>query len=133
MQEEPLKNRMFSNDRSRDLVAKADKAFNPFYPLLILIGTLFFITACAYGVMTYRSMKMNIQDDRGLMRWMNEHGNMIFYIELTVLAIVLVATMATDRFWQRRADLAKKISQQDQPPRDSLSQSNQTNPKILEQ
>ncbi len=102
MQEQPPETTTPVDDRANNPVAKTDKAINPFYPLLVLGGTLFLITACAYAVMAYRSLKMNIHGEGGLMQMMRVHGSTIFTIELSVLAVLLIAAMATDRFWQRR-------------------------------
>ena len=41
-------------------MAKAREPVNPFYVLLVLLGIVFLVTACAYGVMAYRALSPEV-------------------------------------------------------------------------
>jgi len=79
---------------------------NPFYVLLVIVGTAFAITACAYGVMTFTEMRGAAPAaGRGaLLAFMKRHGNSLLAGELLVLAVATTGAIATDRFWQRRGE-----------------------------
>lgn len=84
------------------------KPFNPFYALLMVAGTVFAVTACAYGVMMVRSLsaaqsQQPLDADSGLMAFLESQGDRVLMIELGVLAIATVAAIGTDEFWTRRA------------------------------
>lgn len=84
------------------------KAFNPFYALLVVVGVLFTVTACAYGVMTVRDLRATTlppEDAPGeaLMEQVRQHGFMALMVELGALAVATVGAMATDEYWERRA------------------------------
>jgi uncharacterized membrane protein YphA (DoxX/SURF4 family) len=90
-------------------VAKQREAFNPFYALLVLIGVAFSVTACAYGVMTFVSLRAAEAGQNPaaaastLAKFMNDHGEKMLGGELLLLAVATVGAISTDRFWQRRA------------------------------
>jgi len=85
------------------------KGFNPFYVLLVVVGTAFCLTACAYGLMAMREMRPQFEADaqaagpHELMTFMQQHGERLLLAELAVLAGASLAAMATDGYWQRRA------------------------------
>jgi uncharacterized membrane protein len=79
------------------------KVFNPFFAALLVVGTIFALTACAYGVMTVRGLDPHQQDDTGLMGVMNRWGLTILVVELAVLAVLTVLAIGTDDFWARRS------------------------------
>jgi multisubunit Na+/H+ antiporter MnhB subunit len=83
--------------------ASPPKVFNPFFTALLVVGTVFALTACAYGVMTVRGLDPHQQDDTGLMGVMNRWGLTILVAELAVLAVLTVLAIGTDDFWARRA------------------------------
>ncbi len=90
-------------------VAKQVKPFNPFYPLLIVTGLVFSLTACAYGVMTVKMLDpagVRAIENEGpsLMQALDEHGLLIMGVELSILGVVTFLLMGTDDFWTRRAD-----------------------------
>ncbi|HWC88685.1 MAG TPA: hypothetical protein VG433_03500 [Pirellulales bacterium] len=74
--------------------------------LLVIVGIAFAITACAYGVMTFTELRGSVPAaGRGaLVAFMKRHGTMLLVGELLVLAIATTGAIATDRFWQRRAE-----------------------------
>ena len=61
----------------------------------------------AYGVMAFRTAKAvstaTPQADHPLMDWLDDHGNGLLMLELTLLAIGTCGAIATDDYWQRRA------------------------------
>lgn len=78
---------------------------NPFYSLLVVIGLVFCLTACAYLVMTLRGLKADLamaKPSVGLMAVMEQHGGRIMLVEVGLLAGAAVLAMATDDFWSRR-------------------------------
>ena len=80
------------------------KYINPFYILLVATGTIFAISACAYGVMTVQMLDglkaAEIrQSGQGLLYWFDKHGVQLLMVELIVLAVTTVAAIGTDDFW----------------------------------
>jgi hypothetical protein len=88
------------------------KRVNPFYVLLVLAGTLFTVTACAYGVMAVkqlhasdyqlpgqaRSVKLT-GTDQSFIQFMDQHGERLMLAELAILGVASFAAMGTDRLW----------------------------------
>ena len=85
---------------------KSRKAFNPFYVLLVIVGTAFIVSACAYGVMAYRDVAIGTAGEAaeatGLMGFMDQHGMAILGIEVLLLGLFTVGAIGTDEYWQRR-------------------------------
>jgi hypothetical protein len=90
-------------------VANNREAFNPFYAVLVVAGVAFAVTACAYGVMTFVSLRAAEAGQNpaalpsSLVRFMNDHGERMLGGELLLLAVAAVGAISTDRYWQRRA------------------------------
>jgi hypothetical protein len=85
------------------------KVFNPFYGMLVAVGIVFVITACAYGVMTVKMLQPEGAAEvraatGGLLRWLDQHGMTLLLGELAVLAALTFAAIGTDDYWQRRAE-----------------------------
>src|SRR5688572_25908655 len=80
-----------------------NKPFNPFYAGLVVVGTAFAITACAYGVMTVRMLNPQAADDQGLIQFLDDYGLAILIGELALLAVLTFAAIGTDDYWTRRA------------------------------
>ena len=76
-------------------------ASNPFYVSLLVVGGVFAITACAYGVMTVRGLDPRLADEQGLMGLMNRHGLAMMVGELVLLGLLTVAAIGTDKYWER--------------------------------
>jgi len=79
---------------------------NPFYAVLLVVGVVFAITACAYCVMTVRGLDPHSVDEEGLMGLMRQHGLTIMVGELAALGVLTFAAIGTDEFWtggRRRA------------------------------
>jgi hypothetical protein len=86
----------------------AKKPFNPFYPLLVVVGVAFAITACAYGMMTVKMLQPSGVEEvrssgRGLLYLLDRYGLMVLLCELAALAVLTFAAIGTDDFWTRRA------------------------------
>ena len=75
---------------------------NPFYIVLLAVGAIFAITACAYCVMTVRGLEPR-PDEVGLMGLMSQHGLTILIVELVVLGLLTVAAISTDGYWEPEA------------------------------
>lgn len=100
------------------------KPLNPFYPLLVIAGTAFCLTACAYGLMAMRELRPNRQvtipsadndappavntpaKPHPLMTFLASDGEKLLLIELGLLAVFSFAAMGTDGYWTRRAEAA---------------------------
>jgi hypothetical protein len=87
---------------------------NPFYVLLLVLGIVFAITACAYGVVAVKmSTAQGASRSAGewLVKVMNEHGLWLLVGELTLLALATFAAIGTDDYWNRDPPL--------EPPHDA--------------
>ena len=84
------------------------KPTNPFYLVLLVVGAVFAITACAYCVMMVRGLQPR-PDEVGLMGLMSQHGLIIMVAELGLLGLLTIAAIATDDYWTgaRRAKVEK--------------------------
>jgi len=72
---------------------------NPFYAVLLVVGVVFAITACAYCVMTVRGLDPRSVDEEGLMGLMRQHGLTIMVGELAALGVLTFAAIGTDEYW----------------------------------
>ncbi len=69
-------------------MAKAREPVNPFYVLLVLLGIVFLVTACAYSVMAYRALSPALarqNDGHPLTEFLDKHGMVLLAIELVLL------------------------------------------------
>jgi len=89
-------------------VAGNKKAFNPFYALIVIVGTLFAVTAVAYCVMTVRLTDPSGSVSDQFVNFLSKHGFTILISELVCLGAVTFAAMATDEYWDRRAELSEE-------------------------
>jgi len=93
------------------------KATNPFYILLMLVGVIFALTACAYGVMAVKMLKpapetLDATAPLTLVTFLDRHGFRVLMAELGVLAVATFAAILTDDFWIRRAKAkAERLAQ----------------------
>ena len=82
------------------------KPSNPFYLLLVIVGCVFAVTACAYFVMTTMARDATTWQaaDTGgpLMSLMDQHGFTLMVIELVLLAVLTFAAIATDEYWSKK-------------------------------
>jgi flagellar basal body-associated protein FliL len=91
---------------SAEKMAKKTERTNPFYVLLVVVGTAFVLTVFAYGLMTYQSMQPRLASLHGgsnhpLWQLMRERGNAMLVVELSLLAVLTVAAIGTDSLWSR--------------------------------
>lgn len=98
---------------------QSPQVVNPFYRALLVVGVVFAISACAYGVMTVRGLNPRLADEQGLMGLMSQHGLTILVVELVLLGILTVAAIGTDDFWTRRAE-AREQRSESRPRADEL-------------
>ncbi len=80
------------------------KAANPFYVLLVIVGIVFGLTACAYGVMTVKmSTAAGIAENASspTVQFLSEHGLTLLMVQIAVLAVTTFAAMATDSYWTK--------------------------------
>jgi len=84
-------------------VAKEKEPINPFYILLVVLGIVFFITACAYGTMAYRAISPDKaeQSSHELMAFLDRHGMQLMGLELALLAGATFGAMWLDQFRAR--------------------------------
>lgn len=79
---------------------------NPFYAVLVIVGTVFVITACAYGMMAFRAVAPQMPGDNPqqhpLLHFMDVYGSRLLMIEIAVLALATFAAIGTDDYWARR-------------------------------
>ena len=86
-------------------MARRRQAINPFYPLLVIAGVAFSVTAFAYGVMALKAISPTAGDDQHpLLTFLDQHGMLLMAVELAVLAATCFLAMGTDRFWSRRGN-----------------------------
>ena len=84
--------------------AKRNQPTNPFYVLLVIAGIAFTLTACSYGLMSYRELHLpSAARQSWLMATLQRHGGAILAAEVGLLAVTSLAAMATDRRWYRRS------------------------------
>jgi len=96
---------------------------NPFYPLIMVMGVIFFVTAFAFSTMAVRHQRESEIGwhvpkgvpsalDNGteasltphpLDRLMRRQGMLLLIVELVVLSIATFAAIGTDSFWERRS------------------------------
>jgi hypothetical protein len=99
------------------------KIRNPFYPLLILAGVLFFISATSYGVMAIRetSGPEATANQTGLLEFMNQYGDWLLIIEVLLLGFLTVAAIGTDEIGGRSEPKAANQIPRVQDPETSTS------------
>lgn len=80
------------------------KPVNPFYVLLVIVGVIFGLTACAYGVMTVKmSTAAGIAQSAGspVVQFLSDHGLTLLLVEIAVLAVTTFAAIGTDSYWTK--------------------------------
>lgn len=91
-------------------MAKVKEPVNPFYILLVVLGIVFFITACAYGTMAYRAISPDKaeQSSHELMAFLDRNGMQLMGLELALLAGATFGAMWLDQFRARRQKPASR-------------------------
>jgi hypothetical protein len=88
------------------------KSKNPFYVLLVATGILFVLTATGYCVMAFRDARPLAATEvaraprapHPLDTWMRRNGETALLVELAFLGVFVFGAIATDNYWQRRAN-----------------------------
>ena len=78
------------------------KVKNPFYILLLVVGTLFAITACGYGAMTVRMIEPHAFTAGD--QFFDRYGLWLMVGELGVLTALTFLAIGTDDYWVKRAE-----------------------------
>jgi len=101
-------------------MAKRRGPINPFYPLLVVFGVVFFVTACAYGLMAFRAVSgpAGADADSALLIFLKRNGAYVLGAELALLAAASLAAMGTDSYWTRRRSVHHPHSDSDRSPND---------------
>lgn len=89
------------------------KLVNPLYPVVVLSGVAFTLTACAYGILMVRAQDPRSAGTVGaspLLAFLDKNGFVLLMAELAVLTIAGVAAMATDDYWTARRNSSSKQS-----------------------
>jgi hypothetical protein len=106
-------------------VPKTKEPLNPFYVLLVIVGVVFLITACGYGLMAWRAIRPELSrtgaararhagsaaaggaggpvDSHPLMVFFDRHGVEVLTGELLVLGAATFGAMWLDRLRLQRA------------------------------
>jgi hypothetical protein len=117
----------------------AKKPLNPFYPLLVIAGTAFCITACAYGLLAMRALRPArpdrvaavapspdgaVERPHPLFAYLERDGEKLLLGELALLALFSFAAMGTDGYWTRRAQVAnERLAANDRSAAEDLTKS----------
>ena len=89
------------------------KRKNPFYILLLIVGTAFGITAFAYMLMTVRMGDVAESSAGALFfdQFFDQYGLWLMGGELTLLTLLTFAAIATDDYWTRETDGEPQVRQ----------------------
>ncbi|HEX3601048.1 MAG TPA: hypothetical protein VHU84_12940 [Lacipirellulaceae bacterium] len=90
---------------------RSQKFANPFYGLLLAAGIVFALTAVCFGVMAFHDARppaaaddQAVASNHPLFVWMRRYGEAALLVELAVLALGTFGAIATDEYWQHRAN-----------------------------
>jgi hypothetical protein len=104
-------------------VARPKRFSNPFYAVLLVVGVIFSITACAYCVMAFRAVTSTqaaqvSPSGEGLMQFLDRCGLWLMVGEIIVLAIATVGAIGTDDYWMKRNKISSeaRASNRESPP-----------------
>ena len=94
-------------------MTKSKEPHNPFYWLCAVVGVIFTITACAYGVFMLRANQgldwpATASGEHPLMSLLDRHGMIILGVEVAVLAAVSLAAIMLDHYRGQRAKSQRK-------------------------
>jgi hypothetical protein len=103
--------------KTRNIVPRSQTMKNPFFALLIVVGSLFAVTAFAYGVMTLHAVRTVADAGHGqlqhpLLAWFKEYGNLALLVQLGILGALTFAAIGTDGYWDRQASLSESSHEQ---------------------
>jgi hypothetical protein len=93
-------------------VSRRSEPVNPFYVLLIVVGTAFTLTACAYGLMMFKATqpvgRVDLGPPDGLLGWLHVYGATMLTGELIVLGVATVGAILLDDRRIKRREREKK-------------------------
>lgn len=93
-------------------MSRRTEPVNPFYVLLIVVGTAFTLTACAYGVMMFKATqsvgRIDLGPPEGLLGWLHLYGAKMLTGELLVLGVATVGAIVLDDRRIKRRERDKK-------------------------
>ena len=96
--------------------------------MLVVVGTLFAVTAFAYGVMAFTAVQRGpirpgATPGQRLLVFLDQHGTWILAGELALLAIATVGAIGSDRYWDERAARRNKRPQAEIPAAEAAGSS----------
>lgn len=85
------------------MAKKSKEPFNPFYTLVLPVGVVFTLTACAYGWMVFLDSRrydptVPSVDSNALLGFLDQHGLLLIVVELAVLGAATVGALAWDQY-----------------------------------
>ncbi len=92
-------------------MAKQKQGINPFYVLLVIVGTALVVTAFAHGLMAFNIVNPTsapsdsavlMDPNHPLWQMLRRHGNQLLLWEVALLAVFTLAAMITDTYWSGR-------------------------------
>jgi hypothetical protein len=95
------------------------KPNNPFYVVLVLTGIAFLMTAIPYGLLLFRTQKLDprspaaAKPEHGWLAFVDRYGNRLFLSEIVILGVATVGAITTDQYWMRRA-IARRSAGEEQ-------------------
>ena len=92
---------------------------NPFYAILGVVGVVFVITASSYCLSVLRGLRPESRSaaPHPLERWIDRHGTTALTVELVLLAIATVGSIAVDEIGNRDVRRSLDIERR-HPPAD---------------
>jgi hypothetical protein len=78
---------------------------NPLFAVAVVIGIVFAVTASAYGVMTFRAIRLgpgDTADSQSLMGIIDQWGMTLMGVELALLATATVLAISLDSYFESR-------------------------------
>ena len=81
-------------------MAKPKQPINPFYVLSAVLGVLFTLTACGYGVLMLRTNRGMAQatEPHPFLNLLDRHGMAILGVEVVLVAVFAVAAIWLDHY-----------------------------------
>ncbi len=99
------------------LKSKRNKATNPFYVVLMVVGVAFALTACAYGWSARLKLDPETFDrNTAFIEVMDRYGMVSMIVELALLTVLTFLAIGTDEFWERRS--RRKAEESKEGPQD---------------
>lgn len=97
-------------------MSKIKEATNPFYAVLLVMGLVFVVTACAYGVMMVQTLQQGGPPPSAMVTWLEANGTWLLAGETVILAVLTFGAIGTDGYWTQKSD--EPNSEEQNPPGD---------------